>query len=102
MKLRTLMHSSAGTLALILSGSSGVVHVTSGGETDRVEFTDAILDDAGLSSVQVLPVPPESHGGAERPSDSRLSVARFELLTGVSPRPWRESLREVIRAWVPS
>ena len=40
--------------------------------------------------------------GAERPSDSRLSIQRFETLTGVSPRPWREALRDAIRERVPS
>ena len=86
-----------GVLALLVAGGRGLVHFTCSGDTDRVAFTAAILDDAGLSGVRVVPLPGEhEHGGAPRPADSRLDVSRFEALAGIRPRPWREALREVV------
>lgn len=37
---------------------------------------------------------------AERPKNSRLDTSRFEDAFGISPRPWRDDLREVVRQLV--
>ena len=84
-------------IALLFAGARGLVHVACAGDTDRVGLATAILEEAGLSSVRVVPVPAgPDHAGAPRPEDSRLNVARLEALAGIRPRPWREALREVV------
>lgn len=86
-----------GLIALLAAGARGVVHLTCGGETDRASFAAAVLEEAGLDPRWVVPVrSAPSPAGAPRPNDSRLSLVRFEELAGITPRPWREALREVI------
>jgi dTDP-4-dehydrorhamnose reductase len=74
------------------SGAAGVVHLTAGGACSWHEFTETIVELAGLD-VPVEPtntvIPP---GGADRPLNGVLSRPRADAL-GLTPlRHWREGL----------
>jgi dTDP-4-dehydrorhamnose reductase len=76
----------------VRADARGVVHLTNSGECSWFEFTQAILENAGLD-VPVEPVettiPP---GGADRPLNGVLARPRTDAL-GLQPlRPWREAL----------
>jgi dTDP-4-dehydrorhamnose reductase len=76
------------------SEASGVVHLTASGECSWFEFTQAIMELAGIE-VEVEPVtttrPP---GGADRPLNGVLVSRRAESL-GLAPlRHWREALSD--------
>jgi dTDP-4-dehydrorhamnose reductase len=75
-------------------GAGGITHVTAGGECSWFEFTEAIMELAGIE-VPIEPVettrPP---GGADRPLNGVLARDRTDSL-GLTPlRHWREGLAD--------
>lgn len=85
-------------LSLIEMGASGIFHVVNQGFCSRYEFAKAILEEAGLTNVEVeatlsTPAP----GVAARPVMSALDTHRLQKTTGKNLRPWREALAEYIR-----
>ncbi len=69
----------------------GLLHLTNAGECSWYEFTQAIMEEAGIE-VPIEPVA-TSGGGADRPLNGVLSCARAEA-AGVAPLPhWRDALR---------
>ncbi len=78
--------------------ASGLLHLTNSGACSWFEFTQAIVENAGID-VPVEPitttVPP---GGVDRPLNGVLAAARAGEL-GLPPmRPWREALDEYMVA----
>ena len=74
--------------------ASGVVHLTNGGDCSWYEFTEAIMDRAGIEvpieSVETT-IPP---GAADRPLNGVLDRPRADSL-GLEPlRPWDEALTD--------
>ena len=69
-------------------GESGVLHLTNSGACSWLEFTEAIMENAGLSEVPIEPVTTTIvTGGVDRPLNGVLaSTVAAEL------RPWREAL----------
>jgi dTDP-4-dehydrorhamnose reductase len=73
--------------------ATGVVHLTAEGAVSWFEFTQAILENAGLSHVPIEPVNttiPE--GGVDRPLNGVLARPRADALGLPKLRPWREAL----------
>jgi dTDP-4-dehydrorhamnose reductase len=84
----------AALVEAVEAGADGLVHLTSCGECTWHEFTDAIMEEAGID-VPIEPVettvPP---GGAARPLNGVLARPRADAL-GLTPlRPWREALTD--------
>ena len=78
--------------------ADGVLHLTAAGECSWFEFTQAILENAGLADVPIEPVqttiPP---GGVDRPLNGVLARPRADVV-GLPPlRPWREALDDYMR-----
>jgi dTDP-4-dehydrorhamnose reductase len=83
-----------GLIEAVERDAAGLVHLTAGGECSWFEFTQAIMELAGIE-VEIEPVsttrPP---GGADRPLNGVLARSRTDSL-GLTPlRHWREGLAE--------
>ena len=72
--------------------ASGLVHLTNGGECSWFEFTEAIMENAGID-VPIEPVETTSApGDPDRPLNGVLARPRADAL-GLEPlRPWRDAL----------
>jgi len=81
-------------LSAVDEGASGVVHLTSSGACSWFEFTEAIVETAGLD-VTIEPVQTTvPRGGADRPLNGVLARERADAL-GLAPlRGWREALSD--------
>jgi dTDP-4-dehydrorhamnose reductase len=84
----------AALIEAVEGGAEGVVHLTSSGECSWHEFTEAIMEEAGIEvpiEAVATTVPP---GGASRPLNGVLARPRADAL-GLSPlRPWRDALTD--------
>jgi dTDP-4-dehydrorhamnose reductase len=76
------------------AGAGGIVHLTAGGQCSWHEFTEAIMELAGIE-VPIEPVATAVQpGGAVRPLNGVLARPRADAL-GLSPlRPWRVALTD--------
>ena len=89
---------------LYLSGnrvSWGTYHYCGAGETSWHGFAEAIFGFAreyeGLKGKKVLPITTaEFPTAAKRPANSVLDCSKIERQFGIRPRPWKESLAEMI------
>jgi len=86
----------AAMVEAVEAGAGGVVHLTAGGACSWLEFTEAIMELAGIE-VTIEPVattiPP---GGAARPLNGVLARPRADEL-GLEPlRHWREALADYV------
>jgi len=76
----------------VLGDARGLVHLTNSGECSWLEFTEAILENAGLD-VAVEPVESVvAPGGVDRPLNGVLARPRADELGLPSLRAWREAL----------
>jgi len=76
----------------------GLYHVTCTGQTSWCRFAQAILEDAGVQGVQVLPITTAEYPtAAKRPAYSVLDPTKFTETFGVELPPWRDALRECLR-----
>ncbi len=86
----------AGLGDLIEKDASGIVHLTNRGDCSWYEYAVFILRTAGIDA-EVVPI---SSGKlarpAPRPRYSVLSLERYRAITGKSPRPWEEAVREYL------
>jgi dTDP-4-dehydrorhamnose reductase len=84
----------AAVLDAVRRDATGVLHVTNDGAISWFEFTQAILEIAGLD-VPLEPVqttvPP---GGVDRPLNGVLARLRANVLGLPALRPWREALED--------
>ena len=91
---RDLAHLS---LALVRSGGRGLFHLVNAGRASWRDLAAEAVDAAGLSC-RVDPIPTEAYPTkAVRPAYSVLDTSRFTRATGLTPPPWRESLRQYAR-----
>jgi dTDP-4-dehydrorhamnose reductase len=84
-------------LDAVEAGAGGILHLTNAGDCSWYEFTQAIMELAGID-VPIEPVttnrPP---GGADRPLNGALARPRADEL-GIPPlRGWREALEDYMR-----
>jgi dTDP-4-dehydrorhamnose reductase len=81
-----------GLVDAVRGGASGVLHLTNSGACSWLEFTEAILANAGLEmpieAVETTIAP----GGVDRPLNGVLASTRAAPL-----RPWREALDDYMR-----
>jgi dTDP-4-dehydrorhamnose reductase len=87
----------AAVLEAVRAGGAGVVHLTAGGACSWYEFTQAIMELAGVD-VQIEPVDTHvSAGGVDRPLNGVLARPRANALGLSELRPWREALEDYMR-----
>jgi dTDP-4-dehydrorhamnose reductase len=83
----------AAIVAAVERDASGLVHLTAEGAVSWLDFTRAILENAGLSHVPLdavtTTIPP---GGVDRPLNGVLSRPRADALGLPALRGWREGL----------
>jgi dTDP-4-dehydrorhamnose reductase len=79
----------------------GLYHFTGSGEASWYEFARAIVDLAARAlarSPQIVPIKTIDYPTeAVRPVDTRLDCTAIERAFGVSQRPWRHALKEVLQ-----
>lgn len=80
------------------AGEMGLFHVTCTGQTTWCRFAQAIVEDAGISGVEVVPVTTSEYPtSAKRPAYSVLDTSKFTQTFAVVLPPWREALRECLQ-----
>ena len=85
------------TLHLLEKEATGIYHLANSGETTWRGLAGAAVDLAGLDC-SVEPIPSSAYPTkAMRPAYSVLDLSRFTKTTGVTPRHWREALRDYVR-----
>ncbi len=91
----TWVHDFAEALvALMLKDARGVVHFAASGSCTWHEFARAVLEEAGRDPTKITETTAAALARpAPRPAYSVFDLGKFERLTGVRPRPWREQLR---------
>jgi dTDP-4-dehydrorhamnose reductase len=82
----------------------GTYHFCGAGQTTWYDFARAIFADvgpaAGLTLPRVEPIPTTAYPTpARRPAYSVLDCAKLQAAFGITPRPWRESLRDCMQEW---
>lgn len=83
--------------ALLDCDLAGIVHVVNSGFCTWYEFTQTILELAGITGVDVVPISTEELGRpAPRPKFSVLATSKFTAATGQTLPPWKDGLREYI------
>lgn len=74
----------------------GIYNFCNAGDTTWFEFARAIFETAGLA-VEVTPISTSDFGApAPRPSYSVLNTTRIQAKLGISPRSWRDALKDCI------
>jgi len=77
----------------------GLVHFSNSGICSRHEMARFILDAGGFRGVGLEAIKTGEAGRvAVRPAFSALDTARYARLTGETPRPWQEALRDYLGA----
>jgi dTDP-4-dehydrorhamnose reductase len=80
---------------------TGIFHVTNRGNCNWFEFAVKILQEAGISGVQVLPIKSDKLDKliypAKRPSYSVLSMQKFIQATGKIMQPWQLALQDYLK-----
>jgi dTDP-4-dehydrorhamnose reductase len=85
----------AAVIEAVDAGADGIVHLVASGACSWLEFTQAIVEIAGLD-VQIEPVT-TSPGGTDRPLNGVLATARAKQL-GLAPlRDWRVALEDYMQ-----
>jgi len=84
------------SLALVQAGASGLVHAVNSGQASWCELASEAVNLANLESV-VQPITSDQWPQkAKRPAYSVLSTARLTELTGITPRPWPQAVRDYV------
>ena len=84
----------AALVEAVEAGAEGVLHLTAGGECSWLEFSEAIVDLAGVSVPIEAVETTVPEGGAARPLNGVLARPRADAL-GLTPlRDWREALAD--------
>jgi len=79
------------------SSHSGTYHFSNSGITTWYEFAKAIFEIRGGPPPRLVPVPAREYPtAAPRPSYSALDTSTLESAFGITPRPWREALRDTM------
>jgi dTDP-4-dehydrorhamnose reductase len=86
---------------------TGILHLANSGECSWQEYAQWALD---CCHAEGIPMKARTIGAsslaemksfiAKRPVYSVLSSARYEALTGVTPRPWQEAVADFVREHV--
>lgn len=86
----------AGAVALAAAGAEGVFHVANAGQATWCELAAEAVQLAGLPC-RIRPIPSAAWPAkAVRPAHSLLDTTDFTRVTGISPRPWVQALRDYV------
>ena len=84
------------TLKLVEAGANGLFHVVNSGQASWCELASEAVQLAQTQCV-VTPIPSSAYPQkATRPAYSVLDCRDLTRMTGISPRPWPQALREYI------
>jgi dTDP-4-dehydrorhamnose reductase len=84
-----------GIEALLAHKAAGIFHLANSGACSWYDFTQIIMDFAGVGDITIQPITAAEFGRpAPRPAYSVLDTAKFTHVTGQRPRHWKEGLRE--------
>ncbi len=84
------------SLALAEVRAEGIVHAVNGGQASWCELASEAVALASLDTL-VQPIPSSQWPqAARRPAYSVLGTKRLTQLTGITPRPWPQALRDYI------
>ncbi len=76
---------------------TGIYHVTNRGSCSWFQFTEKILQGAGITGVKVLPIKSDKlNRPARRPHYSVLSMKKFVRATGKAMQPWQLALQDYL------
>jgi dTDP-4-dehydrorhamnose reductase len=105
----TLTAAVTGSSGTGLSGYSGILHVANSGQCSWQEYAQYALDccrDAGIllkaSKVDAVKMSDMANWIARRPVHTVLATRKYETLSGIAPRSWREAVAEYVREFVPA
>lgn len=77
---------------------AGIFHITNRGSCSWFQFTQKILQETGITGVQVLPIKSDKLGRpARRPHYSVLSMQKFTQATGKIMQPWQLALQDYLQ-----
>jgi dTDP-4-dehydrorhamnose reductase len=83
---------SAALVEAVEAGARGLLHLTNDDECSWYEFTEAIMDIAGVETSLEAVSTTVPEGGAQRPLNGVLARARADELELTPLRPWRAAL----------
>ena len=84
------------TLKLVEAGAGGIFHIVNSGQASWCELADEAVRLAQIECM-VNPVPSSEYPQkAARPAYSVLDCKELGRITGISPRPWPQALRDYI------
>ncbi|WP_031483521.1 dTDP-4-dehydrorhamnose reductase [Maridesulfovibrio frigidus] len=84
------------TAQLLIAEATGIFNVVNSGKASWCELAAEAINCAGVNCL-VNPVPTSSYPTkAYRPSYSVLDTEKFIKITGITPRPWVQALRDYI------
>jgi dTDP-4-dehydrorhamnose reductase len=85
-------------LRLVERGCRGVFHVANSSSCSWYEFAREILEVAGMSDIDIIPVDGTSlRRPAPRPQYCVLNCEKLTRETGLTMRPWQRALRDFMR-----
>lgn len=88
----------AQTRALLDAGCRGTFNACNEGWCSWYDFARAILEEAGVTGVEVLPVDSDAFPRpAARPRNSRLNMNKLRNATGAPFPPWRDALHRYLK-----
>jgi len=83
---------------LVERNITGIFHITNRGSCSWFQFTEKILQEAGIKGVQVLPIKSGAlRRPAKRPHYSVLSMQKFIQTTGKIMQPWQLGLQDYLK-----
>ncbi len=83
---------------LIERNITGIFHLTNRGSCSWFQFAKTILQGAGVTGVQVLPIKSgQLNRPAKRPAYSVLSMQKFIAATGKALQPWQLALQDYLQ-----
>ncbi len=84
---------------LIERNVAGIFHLTNRGSCSWFQFAQKILQGAGVTGVQVMPIKSgQLNRLAQRPAYSVLSMQKFIAATGKTMQPWQLALQDYLQS----
>ena len=84
---------------LIGCKARGIFHITNRGSCSWYQFAMKILQEAGITGVEVTPIKSDKLiRPAKRPTYSVLSVRKFMSVTGKTMQPWQLALQDYLKS----
>ncbi len=83
---------------LVAKDLRGIFNVSNAGSCSWFEFAMAIIQMAGITGVNIVPISSaEINRPARRPRYSKLDCQKLMHIAGITMRPWQEALAEYLK-----